>query len=70
LIDFTDFRVLTPSLHVLWVLTRKIVQFYELKRIFNNHVGVLLNNQIGVYIDFELKIIKKNQNLNFDFEDN
>ena len=37
LCDFNDFRVLPPFLHVLWVLTRKIVRFYELKRIFNNH---------------------------------
>jgi hypothetical protein len=36
--DFAGFRVLTPILHVFCVLTRKIGRFYELKRIFNNHV--------------------------------
>jgi hypothetical protein len=37
LCDFTDFRFLSPFLHVLWGLTSKIVRFYELKRIFNNY---------------------------------
>jgi len=37
LCDFKHFRVLPPFLHVLGALTRKIVRFYELKRIFNNH---------------------------------
>jgi hypothetical protein len=36
LTDFTGFRVLNPILHVLYVLTRKIVQFYESKRDFDN----------------------------------
>jgi hypothetical protein len=34
---FKHFQVLPPFLHVLGALTRKIVRFYELKRIFNNH---------------------------------
>jgi len=37
LTDFTDFQVLTPILHILYPLTRKIVRFYKSKRIFNNH---------------------------------
>jgi len=37
LCDFNDFRVLPPFVHVLWVSTRKIIRFDELKRIFNNH---------------------------------
>jgi hypothetical protein len=28
---------LPPFVHVLWVSTRKIIRFDELKRIFNNH---------------------------------
>ena len=35
--DFADFRVLTPTLHIFCILTRKIGRFYELKHIFNNH---------------------------------
>jgi len=41
LCDFKHFRVLPPFLHVLGALTRKIVRFYELKRIFNNHDPIL-----------------------------
>lgn len=42
LCDFNNFLVLFLFLHVLWVLTRKIVTrkiviFYELNRIFNNN---------------------------------
>ena len=49
LTDFTGFRVLTPILHVLCVLTCKIERFYELKRIFNNHgweYKKLINHQL------------------------
>jgi hypothetical protein len=41
LTDFTGFWVLIPISHVLHVLTRKIVWFYESKRIFNNHGCIL-----------------------------
>jgi len=57
LCDFNDFRVLPPFLHVLWVLTRKIVRFYELKRItilrvkriFNNHGFLSYNFVLWIY---------------------
>jgi len=36
LCDFTDFLFLPLFLHVLWVLTHKIVRFYELKYDFTS----------------------------------
>jgi hypothetical protein len=62
LCDFNDFRVLPPFLHILWVLTRKIVRFYELKHIFNNHGCDRVNpkcNHITIFFSNSNNIIFK-----------
>jgi len=62
LCNFNDFRVLPPFLHILWVLTRKIVWFYELKHIFNNHGCDRVNpkcNHITIFFSNSNNIIFK-----------
>jgi hypothetical protein len=48
LINFTDFRVLTLILHVLYILTPKIKRFYKSKCIFNNYDNDNWGNSEGL----------------------